>query len=119
MYNIQFEMKKYRDTGDYSKNELIKLEEEMRQANKEEKERKANERARDLGEYRNPKSGAFLHAKVAEAIVRDYPCININGSVAIWDGNSYTFDVLEFVRTKVTEYDDATTKTIVLRYTIV
>lgn len=111
MYNIQFEMKKYRDTGDYSKNELIKLEEEMRQANKEEKERKARERSRDLGEYRNPKNGAFLHAKVAGAIVRDYPCININGSVAIWDGNSYTFDVLEFVRTKVTEYDDATTKT--------
>ena len=122
MYNVQAEMKKYRDTGDYSKNELIKLEEEMKQANKEERERKAlereeekerkiKERAKMLGDYRNPKSGAFLHAKLAEDLVSDYPCININGSIAIWDGNSYTFNVLEFVRLKVPEYDNSTTKT--------
>lgn len=104
-------MKKYRDTGDYSKNELAKLEEEMKQANKEERERKARERVKMLGDYRNPKSGAFLHYKLAGDLIADYPCININGSIAIWDGNSYTFEVLEFVRTKVTEYDATTTKT--------
>lgn len=104
-------MKKYRDTGDYSKNELAKLEEEMKQANKEERERKAHERIKMLGDYRNPKSGAFLHYKLAGDLIADYPCININGSIAIWDGNSYTFEVLEFVRMKVTEYDATTTKT--------
>ena len=111
MYNVQAEMKKYRDTGDYSKNELAKLEEEMKQANKEERERKARERVEMLGDYRNPKSGAFLHYKLACDLIADYPCININGSIAIWDGNSYTFEVLDFVRMKVTEYDATTTKT--------
>lgn len=122
MYNVQAEMKKLRDTGEYSKNELIKREEEMKRANadererklkerEKEKERKLRERAEMLGQYRNPKSGAFLHAVLAEDLTRDYPCININNSVAIWDGNSYTFNVLEFVRLKVPEYDKNTTKT--------
>lgn len=115
MYNINEELKKLKSTGEYSPNQLKEMKEQMKEHNErereKEKQRKLQERTIELGEYRNPKSGAFLHAKVAEAIVRDYPCININGSIAIWDGNSYTFDTLEFIRTKVTEYDNTTTKT--------
>lgn len=43
-------------------------------------------------------------------MVKDNPCINVNGAVAIWNGYSYTFDVSEFVRTRIKEYDRATTK---------
>ena len=126
MIKIREELKKLRATGQYSPNQLKEFKEQWQLDNEvereeekerklrereEEKERKLRERAAALGEYRNPKSGAFLHAKLAKDLVHDYPCININGAVAIWDGNAYTFNVLEFVRLKVPEYDDATTKT--------
>lgn len=114
MININEELKKLKATGEYSPNQLKEMQKQMKEHNEqereEEKERKLEERAKLLGEYRNPKTGRFLHYKVAEDLVNDYPCININGSIAIWDGHSYTFDVLEFVRTKVPEYDSETTK---------
>ncbi len=43
-------------------------------------------------------------------MTKDNPCINVNGSIAIWDGYAYTFDVLEFVRTRINEFDKETTK---------
>lgn len=117
MYNVQAEMKKLRDTGNYSKNELAKREEEMKQANKEERERKQQERQRqeqeraaELGPYRNPKTGGFMWYEVANDLVLQYPCININGTVAIWTGDCYSFDVSEFVKTKIKEFDVATRK---------
>lgn len=125
MINITEELKKLKATGEYSPNQLKEMKEQMKEHNEqereeerkrkqqereEEKERKLEERAKLLGEYRNPKTGRFLHYKVAEDLVHDYPCININGSTAIWTGRAYTFDVLEFVRTKVPEYDNETTK---------
>lgn len=126
MINITEELKKLKATGEYSPNQLKEMKEQMKEHNEqerreererkqqereEEKEHKLKERAKLLGEYRNPKSGAFLHYKLADDLVRDNPCININGAVAIWEGRSYTFDVPEFVRMKVPEYDNTTTKT--------
>ena len=78
---------------------------------KAEQARKAEERKARLGKYRDPKSGRFMHEVVAQDLLRDHPCININGACAIWTGQCYTFDVLSFVRTKIKEYDKATTKT--------
>lgn len=78
---------------------------------KAEQARKAEERKARLGIYRDFKTGRFLHEKVAEDLLTEYPCININGACAIWNGQSYTFDVLGFVRTKIKEYDKSTTKT--------
>ncbi len=110
LYNVQTEMKKLRDTGDYSKNELARLEEEMKQHNKEERQRKQEERFKELGPYRNPKTGGFMWYEVANDLVASYPCINVNGTVAIWTGNCYSFDVSEFVKTKIKEFDVATRK---------
>ena len=126
MIKINEELKKLKATGKYSPNQLEEIKAEMKAQNEREREcererkseererereRKAKERAKLLGEYRNPKSGAFLHYKLAEDLVNDYPCININGAIAIWDGQAYTFDVNDFVRMKVPEYDNTTTKT--------
>ena len=94
-------------------NKLNELLEKKRKAEEREaeKKRKAEERCKQLGQYRDFKTGRFMHEKVAEAIVTDHPCININGACAIWNGYAYTFDVLNFVRTKVKDYDKSTTKT--------
>lgn len=91
--------------------ELLLDKKRKAEARKAEQAHKAEERKARLGKYRDPKSGRFLHEKVAEDLLADYPCININGACAIWTGQNYTFDVLSFVRTKIKEYDKATTKT--------
>lgn len=121
MRNIKIELKKLRDTGEYSPNQLKELKEqweyenevereEERQRKEEERQRKREERKQRLGNYRDFETGRFLHYKVAEDMLEDHPCININGAVAIWEGNSYTFDVSEFVRTRINNYDKETTK---------
>lgn len=91
--------------------ELLLDKKRKAEEHKAEQQRKAEERKARLGEYRDFKSGRFLHEKVAEDLLADYPCININGACAIWTGQCYTFDVLSFVRTKIKEYDKSTTKT--------
>ena len=127
MINIKIELKKLRDTGEYSPNQLKEIKEQWEYENEVEKEkereRKQQERERKqqereearrkklerLGKYRT-EQGRFLHYLVAEDMTKENPCINVNGSIAIWDGYAYTFDVLEFVRTRIKEYDKETTK---------
>ena len=127
MINIKIELKKLKDTGEYSPNKLKEIKEQWEYENEVEKqaerERKQAERERKqaereekrrmklerLGKYRT-EQGKFLHYLVAEDMTKDNPCININGSIAIWDGYAYTFDVLEFVRTRIKGFDKETTK---------
>lgn len=104
MVNINEEIKKLKATGDYSPNQLKEIKEQLTAENE-------CERRSRIGKYRDAKSGRFLHYLVAEDLTCDNPCINVNGAVAIWDGYSYTFDVPEFVRTKIKDYDKETTKT--------
>ena len=109
MINITEELKKLKATGEYSPNQLKEMKEQMKEHNEQERQAERKRKQQEFGKYRNH-NGKFLHYKLAEDLIKDYPCININGAVAIWEGNSYTFDVPEFVRTKVPEYDNATTK---------
>lgn len=109
MININEELKKLKATGEYSPNQLKEMKEQMKEHNEQERQAERKRKQQEFGKYRNH-NGKFLHYKLAEDLIKDYPCININGAVAIWEGNSYTFDVPEFVRTKVPEYDNATTK---------
>ena len=109
MINIKIELKKLKDTGEYSPNQLKEIKEKWEYENELEKEKKQRKKLERLGKYRS-EQGRFLHYLVAEDIVKDNPCINVNGSVAIWDGYAYTFDVSEFVRTRIKEYDRETTK---------
>lgn len=116
MINIKIEMKKLKDTGDYSPNQLAEIKEQWEYENavekqkiQDERDRKKREKLARLGKYRT-EQGRFLHYLVAEDMIKDNPCININGSIAIWDGCSYTFDVSDFVRTRINEYDRETTK---------
>lgn len=116
MINIKIEMKKLKDTGDYSPNQLAEIKEQWEYENavekqkiQDEKDRKRKLKLERLGKYRT-EQGRFLHYLVAEDMVKDNPCINVNGSIAIWNGYAYTFDVSEFVRTRIKEYDRETTK---------
>lgn len=120
MHNIRIELKKLRDTGDYSPNELKEIKERLEYENEvekeedkkrkaEEKQRKAEERRARLGKYRDSNE-RLLHYKLAAHFIEDHPAINVNGTVAIWTGNSYTFNVLEFVTTHIKNYDTMTTK---------
>lgn len=120
MINIRIELKKLKDTGEYSPNQLKEIKEQWEYENEvekqQERERKQQEKEEArriklerLGKYRT-EQGRFLHYLVAEDMTKDNPCININGSIAIWDGCAYTFDVLEFVRTRIKEFDKETTK---------
>ena len=127
MINIRIELKKLKDTGEYSPNQLKEIKEQWEYENEVEKQaerdRKQAERDRKqaereekrriklerLGKYRT-EQGRFLHYLVAEDMTKDNPCINVNGSIAIWDGYAYTFDVLDFVRTRIKEFDKETTK---------
>lgn len=120
MINIKIELKKLKDTGDYSPNQLKEIKEQWEYENELEKEeeRKRKQQEKEeirrkklerLGKYRT-EQGRFLHYLVADDMVKDNPCINVNGAIAIWDGYAYTFDVSEFVRTRIKEYDKETTK---------
>lgn len=109
MYNVQAEMKKLRDTGDYTRNELARLEEEMKQSNKEERERQKEER-RNMFPYRGEKNN-FLHYKMAKDIMNQYEFCTINGTVYIWWDGKYTPNIQDIISMISIDLDPTTTRT--------
>lgn len=111
LYNIQAEMKKLRDTGDYSKNELARREAEMKQHNEEEREQRKHEQFTNLGPYRNPKTGGFLHYEMARDIIDQYDFCTINNTLYIWWDGKYTPEVQDKINLIGIKLDPTTIKT--------